>query len=260
MISAAVSSSLRVLRMRPARRVGRVAAARPCTSGITATPVSKPERPRASFGNRSSGTARAWPAGCRAHAKSGALPVGQQLRMGARPRRARPPSTHGVQRQVDGDDADRQADRLAEALAGRPRPARRASSSVSSTGWWSRLPRHERVLDDVGGGVGRGQRDGDDEVGEGEAEQHQHERLAPPARQQLLEHQDAALAVRAAGRHLRVDGQGHEQRDQDQDQGGHRRQRRRRPGTRCRAGSRGSRSSRRRSGTSPSTRVPGGGS
>jgi hypothetical protein len=53
MMSAAVISSLRVLRMRPAGRAGSSPSA-PRTSGMTATPVSNPERPRASLGKRRS--------------------------------------------------------------------------------------------------------------------------------------------------------------------------------------------------------------
>ena len=49
MISAALVSSRRVPRMRPAGLLG-VSEGSPCTKGITATPVSKPDRPRASFG------------------------------------------------------------------------------------------------------------------------------------------------------------------------------------------------------------------
>ena len=67
MMSAAAVSSFRVLRMRPRGRVS-VSPASPLTSGITATPVSKPERPSASFGNSSIATSRASPAGCRAGA------------------------------------------------------------------------------------------------------------------------------------------------------------------------------------------------
>ena len=49
MISAAAKSSLFVLRMRP-RGFASVSFASPLTSGITATPVSNPESPSASFG------------------------------------------------------------------------------------------------------------------------------------------------------------------------------------------------------------------
>jgi len=51
MISAAVRSSFFVFRMRPAGCCG-VSVGSPCTSGITATPVSNPDNPSASFGNR----------------------------------------------------------------------------------------------------------------------------------------------------------------------------------------------------------------
>jgi hypothetical protein len=50
MITAAVVSSLRVLRTRPAGCSGSSPAS-PRTRGITVTPVSKPEMPRASRGN-----------------------------------------------------------------------------------------------------------------------------------------------------------------------------------------------------------------
>ena len=56
MIRAAVVSSLRVLRMRP-RGFSGVSPGSPRTSGITATPVSKPDRPRASLGKTSRATA-----------------------------------------------------------------------------------------------------------------------------------------------------------------------------------------------------------
>jgi hypothetical protein len=49
MTAAAVRSSRRVLRIRPAGRFGSSSAS-PRTSGMTATPVSNPDRPRASRG------------------------------------------------------------------------------------------------------------------------------------------------------------------------------------------------------------------
>ena len=51
MIRAAVESSFLVFRIRPAG-LSSVSSASPRTSGMTATPVSKPESPRASFGKR----------------------------------------------------------------------------------------------------------------------------------------------------------------------------------------------------------------
>lgn len=53
MIAAAVVSSLRALRIRP-MGLARVSVASPLTSGITTTPVSKPDRPSASAGKTSS--------------------------------------------------------------------------------------------------------------------------------------------------------------------------------------------------------------
>ena len=49
MITAAVISSLRVLAIRPRGSFGSSSSS-PLTSGMTATPVSNPDRPRASFG------------------------------------------------------------------------------------------------------------------------------------------------------------------------------------------------------------------
>ena len=55
-VTAAVVSSRLVPRIRPAGRLS-VSEASPCTWGITATPVSKPDRPSASFGNTSAAAA-----------------------------------------------------------------------------------------------------------------------------------------------------------------------------------------------------------
>ena len=52
MMSAAVVSSLRALRIRPVGAAG-VSVGSPLTSGITTTPVSKPDKPRASAGKTS---------------------------------------------------------------------------------------------------------------------------------------------------------------------------------------------------------------
>ena len=56
MIRAAVISSLRVLRIRPRGRSG-LSWGSPRTRGITATPVSNPDRPRAYLGKTTSATA-----------------------------------------------------------------------------------------------------------------------------------------------------------------------------------------------------------
>ena len=63
------------------------------------------------------------------------------------------------------------------------------------------------VLDDVRCGVGGRERDGDDEVGRDEAEEDEDEELALPARQEVFEHRDGTLAVRALPRDAVVDGE-----------------------------------------------------
>ena len=56
MMSAAAAAASCVLRMRACRIAPRDRRRSPSTSGMTATPVSKPERPSASFGNSKSAT------------------------------------------------------------------------------------------------------------------------------------------------------------------------------------------------------------
>ena len=161
--------------------------------------------------------------------------------------REAPPDDDDVEQQVDADDRDREPDRLAEAPQ-----EHRADRAASST----RVTRPD-------GGASRGTKgfsmmcavaSAADSVivmmksVAAKPSRHEHEGLAPPPRQQLLEHRDAALAVRAVRRDAVVDRQRPEQRHQDEDERGQRREVRRRE-TRCRAGIRASRSSRRRSGT-----------
>ncbi len=80
--------------------------------------------------------------------------------------------------------------------------------------------RHERIADDVRGGVGCRQRDRDDVVGRGEPEQDQDEELSTPPGQELLEHRDAALSVRAVLGHAPVDGQRAKEGQEDEDERG----------------------------------------
>src|SRR5215210_6305986 len=65
----------------------------------------------------------------------------------------------------------------------------------------------ERVLDDVGRGVGGRQGDGNHPAGRDEPEQAQHEELALPEREQLLQHSYGALPVGAPARDDPVHGQ-----------------------------------------------------
>ena len=214
MMSAAVTQQLLVLRIRPQRRVRacRRVALHERHHGDAGLEPGEAER---QLREQSSSATPSMPAGCRAAWKSAAFQLAQQLRMGAADL-AEPDAEHDdVQQQVDRHDADRQADRLAEALQEDRRRARRASSSVSSTGWCSQLSGTNgfSMMCAVASAA--------DSVMvmmksvNAKPSRHQHERLAPPARQQLLEHQDAALAVRAVLGHLRVDRQRDEQRDQD---------------------------------------------
>ena len=191
--------------------------ASPLTSGITATPVSKPERPSASFGKSSSANASII-SGLPCCATSAACQRGKHS---------------GMLRQIcssahaDHDDVQRRGRRrrcrTARPIASwnplrktAPRAAQQHQRHQRSDG--RATPGTNGLLDDVRGRVGGRQRDGDDEVGRGEAEQAEDERLAAPARQQLLEHRDAALAVRAELGDAAVDRQRAEERQQDQDE------------------------------------------
>ena len=101
-----------------------------------------------------------------------------------------------------------------------------ASSSDDRHGDRMVQPRgNERVLDDVRGRVGGRQRDRDDEAGGREPEQAQDDGLALPPREQVLEHRDAALAVRAHLGDAVVHRQRAEQRDQHEDERRDRRER-----------------------------------
>ena len=129
-------------------------------------------------------------------------------------------------------------------------PSSASRTSVISIWWPCEDRRDVRVLDDVRGRVGGREGHGDDEVGGREAEQHQHEQLALPERTA------AAPASRSSpapcghsSRDPAVDRQRAEQGQRDQDQGRERARAGRRRAPRCPAGSRGWRSSRRRSGT-----------
>ena len=61
---------------------------------------------------------------------------------------------------------------------------------------------------------------GDDEISGGETKQNQNEALAAPLWEQLLQHADAALPVRACFRNPGVDWQGTEQRHQHKNKSG----------------------------------------
>ena len=127
-----------------------------------------------------------------------------------------------VQQEVEPDDADREANRLLEALDEDRREQRQQDECHAQLVLERR--RKEGIPDDVRGRVGGRERDGDDEVGGGEPQQAEHQRLAAPPRQQLLEHRDAPLPVGAVLRHAPVDRQRAEERQQHQDERRDRRQ------------------------------------
>jgi hypothetical protein len=149
-------------------------------------------------------------------------PVHDQLRVGGQVLEGHDDHDK-VEGQVDGDEPDRDADGLGEALEEDPAQQRdqeqrdRDLLAVQEAG-------DQGIFQDVGGGVGGREGDGDDEVGGHEAEQGQDEELASPPRQQPLQHGDRALAVRALGGDAAVDREGAEQGQQDQQDGRDRRQ------------------------------------
>ncbi len=109
MMRAAADRSFLVLRILPAG-FSSVSDASPRTSGMTATPVSKPDSPSASFGNRMSAITR--------HHRRVAM-LGEQRRapvgddVGMPHDLARRDDQHdGVERQVRENDHDRQRDRF----------------------------------------------------------------------------------------------------------------------------------------------------
>jgi hypothetical protein len=179
---------------------------------MTATPVSNPDRPRASLGKTIRATAAAAVAGGQQ-----LLPVHHQLRVGDQVLEG-----HGdddeVECQVGGDEPDRDPDRFGEPLE--EDPAQQCDQHQRDAHLMTvQDVRDERVLQDMGGGVGGREGDGDDEVGGHEAEQYEHEELALPPGQEPLQHRDRALAVRALSGDVAVDREGAEQGEEDQQDG-----------------------------------------
>ena len=218
MIRAAVVSRVWVLRMRPTGRAS-VSPGGPCTRGITATPVSKPERPSARRGKTSRARAE-HPQRVAELAEEGLLPAHDHARLR---RDVQQPGAGDdqVQQQVDGHQQDGDPDRLAEALQeDRPQDGHQHEGDQHLLPVQDR--RGEGVLQDVRRGVGGGEGDGDDEVGGDEAEQDEDEELAPPPGQQALQHGDGALAPGALPGHPAVDRQRPQEGQQHQHQRRHR--------------------------------------
>ncbi len=134
------------------------------------------------------------------------------------------PAQHDhVQPEINCHDEDREANGLAEALQEDRRQHRQQEQREQNR--MIHPCRHERIGDDVRGGVGCRERDGDDEVGRRKPEQHENEDFAAPPRQQFLEHRDAALAMRAVLRHATVNRQRAKEGEEDEDNGRDRRER-----------------------------------
>jgi hypothetical protein len=128
-----------------------------------------------------------------------------------------------VEQQVSPDEDDGEPDGLLEALE-----EDRAEQRDQHERDGDRVVRPHgrvRVLDDVRRGVGRRERDRDDEVGGDEAQQDEDEELTSPTREQLFEHRDRALAVRALARDAAVDGERAEEGEQHEDERRHGRER-----------------------------------
>ena len=192
----------------------------PRICGMTATPVSNPDRPSASLGK----TSRAKPT-----ASSG-LPCDVEIACHqlstatgcVKDLDDRNGQHDDVQRQIDGDDQDGDADGLLET----------AQEDCAQHRQQEQRDRHvlslqpagdNRVLDQVRRGVRRRQRHGDHEVRRGKAQQDQDEQLSAPARHEPLKHRDGALAPVALARHAPVDGQSAQQGDGDEHEGRERR-------------------------------------
>ena len=128
-----------------------------------------------------------------------------------------------VESQIGNDECDGHRDRVAESLQ---EDGTEGQQQDDRHGDWMVQPhRNERVLHDVGRGVCGGEGDRDDEARRREPEEAQDHGLAFPSREQVLEHQDAALAVGAHLGDAVVHRQRAEDRDQHEDQRGNRRER-----------------------------------
>src|SRR5215216_7954600 len=77
---------------------------------------------------------------------------------------------------------------------------------------------HKRVLYDVCSSIRGGECDGDDETGGGEPKQSEDEKFTLPARKQILEHRDRAVAIRTLRRDTPVHRERAKQREEDQNE------------------------------------------
>ena len=149
-------------------------------------------------------------------------PVRQHLRMPPDLAR-RDDQDDGVERQVRDHDHDGQPDRFLKSSekdgAEEEQQHDRDQPLIAQPG------RRQRVLHQMRRGVGRRQRNRDDEARRGKPQQRQDQRLSLPPGKQLFEDQDAALAVRTHVRDAVVHRQGAEQRQDHEHERRHRRER-----------------------------------
>ena len=131
-----------------------------------------------------------------------------------------PGENQNVQQDVQSDDGDGQTNGFTEAFqedgAKRREQQERQSYRVLRPGG------EQRIFKEVCRRVGGRQRDGDDEPCRRKPEQTQYQSFAAPSGQQLLEHGDAALPVRAELCHPAIHRQCAEERQENKDQGGNR--------------------------------------
>ena len=212
MISAALVSSRWVLRIRDCRTSSGVSPC-PATRGMTATPVSKPERPSASLGNSTTAIT--------IHSMGRLSWANRLVRQLARIEGSLAIVTSSHRTTVTltaRNTATRPtASQIASLKPFRKIAPSRATSSARQDDRMVNPVRNERVLDDVGRGVGGRHRDRDDEARCRKPEKAEDDRLPAPPGQPIFEDRQAALAVRAQRRHAPVHRQRAEERESDED-------------------------------------------
>ena len=119
-----------------------------------------------------------------------------------------------IQHEVNRDNDDGYADDLAEAT--HEHGAKDEQQAKRDEDGMVHPARDQRVFNEMGRGVGRRQRDRDDEARRRESEQDEDDSLPLPAGEQRLQHQNAALSVRARLRDAVVHRQRPDQREQDE--------------------------------------------
>src|SRR5581483_125472 len=126
-----------------------------------------------------------------------------------------------VEKEINPDECYRNPDRLFEPF--QENCAEYGEQNQRDGHLISHPRRRERVLRKVSGGIRRGERHGDDEVGSGKTEQNQNEALPTPTREKVFEHGNAPLAIRAGLRDAAVNRQSAGESHNNQHKSGNRR-------------------------------------